>query len=1026
MTQLYRNPRGGVVDRSQPLHFEFDGVRYEGCAGDTLASALLANGVHLVGRSFKYHRPRGIVGVGVDEPNALVQIARGARTEPNVRATTQELYEGLVAASQNCWPSVRFDVGAINNALSRFMPSGFYYKTFMWPPAPKWWLRYEHVIRRTAGMGRAATEPDPDHYEHQYAHCDVLVIGAGPAGLAAARAAAHAGARVVLCDENPTPGGSLLGAAATIDGSGAAEWIAATAGELAGHPDVTLLLRTTAFGYYDGNLVGLIERVTDHLPAPPGTAPTLTPFAAPRGGAQYPSGGRAGTEWVSRQRLWKLRARAVVLAAGAHERGIAYANNDLPGTMLAGAVRTYVERYAVRPGSRAVVFANNDSAYATALALHGAGVAVAAIVDPRAGAALDGALPHAARNAGLPIVAKSAIVGARGGLRLAAVDIAPLAGRSVQRIDCDLVALSGGWNPAVHLYSQARGKLRYDDTLATFVPGSSPSPITPAGAANGRFDLAGALAEGHAAGLSAAAHAGFPAGTRLDPPQAAPLADGAPQPLWSVPARARGEKRFVDLQNDVTVDDIALAAREGYQSVEHLKRYTTLGMGTDQGKLSNIVGLALLAEQLALPIPQVGTTTFRPPYTPVALGAFPGLEAGAHVEPTRFSAMHDWHVAHGARFVNAGLWKRPHSYPRAGESPDDAALREAKNVRVNVGVVDVSTLGKIELQGRDVAELLNRVYINRWDTLAVGRCRYGVMLRDDGMVFDDGTTSRLAPSHYLMTTTTVNAVKVMQHVEMLLQADWPELEVFATSVTEQWAAAALSGPRARHVLAKIVDIDLSNNAFPFLAVGACQLRTATGLVPARLFRMSYSGELAYEIHVPADRGRAMWKAVIAAGAEFGIMPYGTEAMGTLRIEKGHVVVGAEADGRTTANDLGMGNLVSATKWCVGQPLLLRPALRAPNRWQLVGLTTLDGAPMPRGAKIVVDPDHAPPNPMLGHVTSWCRSPNLDAWIALALVADGRARHGETLWAVSPLAGVKARVTIGPPCCIDPEGERLRV
>ncbi len=999
MTQPCRLPSGGIVDRAQPLPFEFDGVGYEGFAGDTLAAALLANGKHLVGRGFKYHRPRGIAGAGVEEPNAFVRLGRGARTEPNVRATTQELFAGLEAASQNCWPSARFDIGAINGFASRLTPAGFYYKTFMWPPTPKWWLRYEHVIRHAAGVGRVPTLPDPDAYEHQYAHCDVLVVGAGPAGLAAARAAARAGARVVLCDQNHVFGGGLLGVAATVDGSGAAEWIAATVAELAEHPDVTLLSRTTAFGYYDGNLVGLIERVTDHLGAPP--------------------------EWMPRQRLWKLRAKAVVLATGAHERLVAYANNDLPGTMLAGAVRTYVERYAVLPGSRVVVFANNDSAYATALALHRAGAIVAAIVDPRAGPALDGALPHAARDAGLPIVARSAIVGARGATRVAAVDVAPLGGRSARRIECDLVALSGGWDPAVHLYSQARGRLRYDDALATFVPDAAPAPITPAGAVNGRFDLAGALAEGHAAGLAAATEAGFPAGERLAAPRAEPIAAGAPQALWSVPARARGAKRFVDWQSDVTVEDIALAAREGYQSVEHLKRYTTLGMGTDQGKLSNIVGLALLAEELALPIPQVGTTTFRPPYTPVALGAFPGLETGAHIAPTRCSTMHDWHVAHGARLVNAGAWKRPHSYPRAGESADDAALREARNVRTGVGIVDVSTLGKIELQGRDVAEFLNRVYSNRWDTLAVGRCRYGVMLRDDGMVFDDGTTSRLAPSHYLMTTTTVNAARVMQHLEMLLQADWPELQVFATSVTEQWAAAAVSGPRARQVLAKIVDIDVSNDAFPFLAVGACRVRTATGPVQARLFRMSYSGELAYEIHVPADRGRAMWKAALAAGAEHGIMPYGTEAMSTLRIEKGHVVVGAEVDGRTTADDLGMGKLVSAAKWCVGKPLLSRPALRARDRWQLVGLTAQDGAPMPRGAKIVADPDRAPPNPMLGHVTSWCRSPNLDAWIALALVADGRARHGETLWAVSPLAGAKVRVRIGPPCFIDPDGERLR-
>ena len=1002
MTQSHRLPTGGIIDREQPLVFEYDGVRNEGFVGDTLASALLANGIHLVGRSFKYHRPRGIVTAGAEEPNALVQLARGAPTEPNVRATTQELYEGLVATSQNCWPSVRFDIGAINNAVSRLIPAGFYYKTFMWPPTPRWWLRYEHVIRRAAGLGRAATLPDPAHYEHQYAHCDVLVIGAGPAGLAAARAAANAGARVLVCDEGPMFGGSLVGATGTIDGSSADEWIAAMAGALA-HPDVTLLACTTAFGYYDGNLVGMVERITDHIAEPP--------------------------EWVPRQRLWKLRAAAVVLAAGAHERGIAYANNDLPGTMLAGAVRTYVERYAVRPGSRAVVFANNDSAYRTALALHGAGIKVAAIVDPRSEVGLGGALPLAAREAGLSIVAQSVIVGAHGRLRVAAVDIAPIAGGAVRREECDLVALSGGWNPAVHLFSQARGRLRYDDTLATFVPESSPLPITPAGAANGCFGLAEALADGHAAGLTAAKHAGFSGGAGLDVPRVASIASGALHPLWSVPARAKSEKRFVDLQNDVTVSDIALAAREGYQSVEHLKRYTTLGMGTDQGKLSNIVGLALLAGELGLPIPQVGTTTFRPPYTPVTLGAVAGHETGAEVEPTRYSAMHDWHVALGARLINAGLWKRPHSYPRAGESADDAANREAKNVRAQVGVVDVSTLGKIELQGKDVAEFLNRLYINRWDTLPVGRCRYGVMLRDDGIVFDDGTTSRLSPTHYLMTTTTLNAVKVLQHIDLLLQVDWPDLEVFATSVTEQWAAAALSGPQARRVLAKIVDIDVSNDAFPFLAVGTCQLRSATGAIPARLFRMSYSGELAYEIHVPVNHGRAMWKAVIAAGAEFGIMPYGTEAMSTLRIEKGHVVIGPEADGRTTANDLGMGKLVNAAKWCIGKPLLARPALRAPERWQLVGLTVHGGeaaaAKIPRGAKIVVDPDRALPNPTLGHVTSWCWSPNLESWIALALIADGRARHGVTLWAVSPLADAKVKVEVGPPCFIDPEGERLR-
>jgi sarcosine oxidase subunit alpha len=491
-----------------------------------------------------------------------------------------------------------------------------------------------------------------------------------------------------------------------------------------------------------------------------------------------------------------------------------------------------------------------------------------------------------------------------------------------------------------------------------------------------------------------------------------------------VPA-SYGAKRFVDLQNDVTVDYVALAKREGYQSVEHLKRYTTLGMGTDQGKTSNVLGLALMAGELGTTIPAVGTTTFRPPYTPVTLGAFPGAATGPHVEPVRRSAMHGWHAAQGARFVNAGLWKRPHSYPRVGESEDDAAKREARNVRANVGVVDVSTLGKIELQGRDAAEFLNRVYINRFDNLAVGRCRYGVMLRDDGMVMDDGTTSRLADTHFLVTTTTVNAVRVMQHFEYLLQVAWPRLEVFATSVTEQWAAAAISGPRARDVVAALVDIDVANAAFPFLAVGACRVRTADGEVAARLFRMSYSGELAYELHVPAEHGLAAWEAIVANGARFGLMPYGTEAMSTLRIEKGHVVVGAEADGRTTADDLGLGKLVNAGKWCIGKPLLGRPALVAADRWQLVGLTALDGAAIPRGGKLVADPDRAAPNPMQGHVTSWCDSPHVGAWIGLALLAGGRARHGETLWAVSPLAGQRVRVKVGPPCFIDPDGTRLR-
>jgi sarcosine oxidase, subunit alpha len=998
MSQPCRVPSGGLVDRARALHFNYDGVAYQGYAGDTLASALLANGVHLVGRSFKYHRPRGILSAGAEEPNALVQLSIGARTEPNARSTQVALFDGLRASSQNCWPSVKFDVGAINNSLSFLFPAGFYYKTFMWPRGPAWWLRYEHLIRRAAGMGRTATLPDPDHYEHRFAHCDVLVVGAGPAGLAAARAAAGSGARTIVCTEDSRMGGSLLGGDELIDGVPADTWITRTVAELRANPHVTLLDCTTAFGVYDDNLIGLAERAGDRPDA-------LV--------AHQPS-----------QRLWKVRAKSMVLASGAHERPIAFANNDLPGTMLAGAVQTYVQRFAVRPGTNAVVFTNNDSAYGCALALLQAGVAVQ-VVDARAEPELTGGLVDRARAAGLTINAGSVVTLAHGRNHVRAVDIAVVGGGR-RRVPCDLVCMSGGWNPAVHLFSQARGKLRFDADLAAFVPEPAVAMIFPAGAARGCFALDSVLADGHAQGLAASRRSGLKGDTNAKAPVARAVAAGPLRPLWEVAASNPRAKRFVDFQNDVTVNDVALAAREGYHSVEHTKRYTTLGMGTDQGKTSNVVGLALLAQQLGKEIPAVGTTTFRAPYTPVTMGVFPGHATGLNIEPVRQTAMHDWHVQHGARMVNGGLWRRPHSYPRAGESEFEAANREALNVRTHVGVVDVSTLGKIELQGRDVAEFLNRIYCNRWDTLAVGRCRYGLMLREDGIVLDDGTTSRLAERHYLMTTTTVNAVKVMQNIELLLQNDWPELEVFATSVTEQWAAAAVSGPNARALLSTLLDIDLGNAAFPFLAVAECRLRVAGGTIPARLFRMSYSGESAYEVHVPAGDGLAMWKAIISAGEPLGIMPYGTEAMSTLRIEKGHVVVGAEADGRTTADDLGMGKLVTAAKWCIGKPLLNRADLVRPDRWQLVGLTALDGSEMPRAAKLVENRDGTLPHPMIGHVTAWCWSPNLNAWLALALLAAGRQRHGQTLWAVSPLANAKVRVKVGPPCFIDPDGERLRV
>jgi sarcosine oxidase subunit alpha len=994
MTQAWRLAQGGAIDRTRPLAFTFDGVRYEGYAGDTLASALLANGVHLVGRSFKYHRPRGIFSAGVEEPNALVQLGEGARTEPNTRATTIDLYDGLVATSQNCWPSVRFDIGEVANLLSPMLPAGFYYKTFKWPPSPAWWMRYEHFIRRAAGMGRSPYEPDPARYDRQFAHCDILVVGSGPAGLAAASTAAEAGASVIVCEQatQPATNGPYAPGSPSDDVSPQFAALRANRG-------VTLLARTTAFGYYDANLIGAVEHLVHDAQASPN---------------------------LPRQRLWLIRAAAVVLASGAIERPIAYGNNDLPGTLLAGAAASYVQRYAVRLGKRAVLFTNNDGAYDDALALHEAGIDVAAIVDTR-GEIASPDTRERVRMANIVTHANAVIARAHGRHRVARVDVASRAGGATTSIDCDVVAVSGGYSPVVHLFSQARGRLRYDASSASFVPDHSPMAIETAGAVNGQCDVATARAEGDAAARRALARmrgtTGGVASAQVTHPQP-PAVRAHVDPVWSVPD-ARGAKCFVDLQDDVTVRDVALARREGYQAVEHLKRYTTLGMGTDQGKTSNVVGIGLMGDALGVPMEAVGTTTFRPPYTPVTLGALVGSHGGAHAEPTRFGAMHGWHAEHGARFVDAGLWKRPHSYPRAGESEDDAANREARNVRENAGVVDVSTLGKIELQGRDVAEFLNRVYINRWDNLQVGRCRYGVMLREDGIVRDDGTTSRLDESHYLMTTTTANAAAIMQTIERLLQIDWPDLDVYATAVTEQWAAAALSGPKSRDVLARVVDIDVSNAAFPFLAVATCGVRTREGVIPARVFRMSYSGELAYEIHVPADRGRAMWEAVLDAGESSGIMPYGTEAMSTLRIEKGHVVIGAEIDGRTTAADLGMEKLVNPNKWCIGKPLLARPALTSSDRWQLVGLRAEGDARIPRGAKIVANPDAPEPVPMQGHVTSWCYSPNLGAWIALALVANGRARHGETLWAASPLADTRVRVTLGPPTFIDPVGERLR-
>lgn len=997
--QTNRTPRGGRVDRSTPLAFRFDGKSFQGFAGDTLASALLANDIHLVGRSFKYHRPRGILGLGSEEPNALIQLARGNRTEPNLRATQIELFDGLDAASQNRWPSLAWDVGAMNSALHRLFPAGFYYKTFMWPTS--FWRTYEEVIRHAAGLGKAPEGPDPDRYEKIHIHADVVIAGGGPAGLAAALAAGRSGARVILADEQAEFGGSLLGEDdVLIDGTAPAEWVAVTVAELQSMPEVTLLPRTTVNGYYDHNYLTAVERVTDHL------------------GAAIPV--------LPRQRLWKIRAKHVVLATGAIERPLVFRDNDRPGVMLSSAMRGYAVRYGVLAGRKPLIVTGNDDGYRTALALAERHVTVAGIIDLRADPS--GALVEAARAKGIEILANHSVVGAIGGKRVEAAHVAPmttdgkgLAG-SARPIDCDAIAMAGGFNPTVHLFSQSRGKLAWSAALHAFVPNISHETETSVGGCNGEMTVARALKDGIKAGLDAVRASGHtvrqPAAPKVEEP-----ATGEHRALWTLPSDkpiGHKGKHFVDFQNDVTAADLALAAREGYQSVEHVKRYTTTGMGTDQGKTSNVNALAILGGALGKDIPSVGTTTFRPPYTPSTIGAYAGRDHGALFDPVRTTPMDPWHRANGAKVEHVGQWMRAWYYPKVGESFRQAVDREVLAARQSVGILDASTLGKIDVRGKDAAEFLNRVYTNAWLKLGIGRCRYGLMLKDDGMVMDDGVTTRLADDHFHMTTTTGGAAPVLGWLEEFLQTEWPDLEVYLTSVTEQWAVASICGPKCRDLLAELCgDIDLSNEAFPFMAM---REGTVAG-VPARVFRISFTGEMSFEINVPSRYGLALWEVLMTVGEKYGITPYGTEAMHVLRAEKGFIIVGQETDGSVTPIDLGMDWIVSKTKPdFIGKRGLARPDLQESNRKQLVGLLTEDPSEVvPEGAHIVEALKPAPPMAMLGHVTSSYYSPNAGRSIAMALIKNGHGRKGQTLQI--PLVGRTIKVTVGDTMFFDPEGSR---
>ena len=988
----YRLPSGGRIDRTRPLQFTFDGTSYSGFQGDTLASALLAKDVRLVGRSFKYHRPRGVLSAGSEEPNALVELRSGARREPNTRATTIELYDGLEATSQNRWPSLKFDLLSMTAPLAPFMGAGFYYKTFMWPQS-FWEKLYEPFIRRAAGLGRAAGESDPDHYEKAFLYCDVLIIGAGPAGLAAALAAGRSGARVVLCDESFELGGSLLSERHTIDGAPADAWAASVLAELASMPEVRLMPRTTVFGIYDSGTYGALERVADHLSEPP-------PFQP-------------------RQRYWQIIAKRTVLASGAIERPLVFGGNDRPGVMLAGAVRSYINRFGVVPGRRSVVVTTGDDGWRTADDLVAAGADVAAIVDSR-GSVSSGLLEKASK-AGIRVILGAHVTTTHGGTAVTGIDVVGSDGKT-ERIACDLVAMSNGWNPAIHLTTHLGGKPVWDAARAAFLPSSQlPPGLSVAGAASGASDLALTIADGGAKGAAAARDCGFDA--KPLPKVAADSESGEGAPVftpWS------GKKAFVDFQNDVTASDIALAHREGFRAVEHLKRYTTLGMATDQGKTSNVAGHAMMAALCGQDIARAGTTVFRPPYTPVAIGALAGHHRGKDFRPFRLTPSHDWAREQGATFVETGLWLRAQYFPQAGDRDWlDAVVREVSAVRSAAGVCDVTTLGKIDIQGKDAAEFLDRVYINGWSNLAVGKARYGLMLREDGIVMDDGTTARLADAHFVMTTTTANAGRVMQHLEFCHQALWPSLDVRMVSVTEQWAQFAVAGPRSRDVLRGVVDPqhDISNEAFPYLT--ARSLTVGDG-IEARLFRISFSGELAYELAVPASYGDAAIRAIMEAGKPFGIHPYGTEALGVMRIEKGHVA-GNELNGQTTARDLGLERMMSRKKDYIGRVMAARPALLDPARPRFIGFRPVDLTDRLRAGSHFVSAGRAmTAENDEGFMSSVAYSPELKHWVGLGFLRNGPERIGERIRCVDPLRGNFFDVEVCSPVFVDQKEERLRV
>ncbi len=995
---------GRLVAKNRPVHFTFNGKRMQGYAGDTLASALLANDQLLVGRSFKYHRPRGLVAAGAEEPNALVELGRGDRQEPNARVTQVELYDGLAARSQNHWPSLEFDVGVINAKLSRFLPAGFYYKTFTQPRA-FWKHVYEPIIRRSAGLGSAPETGDDHTYEHFNVAVDVLVVGGGISGLAAALAAGRAGARVLLIEQTSGWGGRAVVDRPTIEGATAQDWVNATLGELHRMPNVDMRIRTQGAGVFDHGYALAHERLTDHAPK--------------RGGP--------------RQRLWRIRAGQIVTATGAIERPLSFAYNDVPGVLLAGALRDYVVNFGVAVGERTVVVTNNDDAYRTAIALVNAGLEVPAVIDARAAA--KGELPDQARAMGIRVITGSAIRAVEGGKRVTGVSVCAQdgTGGQIEAIACDCVAMSGGWSPVVHLWSHCGGKLVWDDAQSLFRPDADRPPlgadgagfVTAAGTANGHLFTAEAIADGFGAGRKAASASGH---TRKpgQAPMGDDLAEAAIEPVWMMPAGAPYDlrsKMWLDYQNDVKVSDVQLAAQEGFQSVEHAKRYTTLGMATDQGKLSNINGLAILSNALGEAIPQVGTTTFRPPYTPLPLAAIAGVARDELFQPIRKTPVYDWHENNDADFEPVGHWRRPYAYLLGDETAHDAVKREVNNTRTNVGLLDASTLGKLIVKGPDAGKFLDMMYTNMMSNLAVGKCRYGLMCSENGFLSDDGVVARLDDDTWLCHTTTGGADRIHAHMEDWLQCEWWDWQVYVANVTEQFAQFAVVGPKARQLLQDIGGMKLAKDDLPFMQWAEGQI----GGFDVRVFRISFSGELSYEIAVAAGQGAAFWDLLLKHGEPLNVMPYGTEALHVMRAEKGFIMIGDETDGTVIPQDLNLDWAISKKKDdFLGKRGQQRTHMQDPDRWKLVGLETLDGSVLADGAYAVEVGENANgQRNTQGRITSTYYSPTLDKGIAMGLVKRGPDRMGDVISFTKDGGGtVDARIV--DPVFYDKDGEKQNV